>query len=288
MSQGKTMGRRLGIACIAAALLAGCSGGSESTSPGGGGAGPDGGLPDASGGAAGQGGGVGEMVSVPAAGNGSYRIDRTEVTRAAYALWLAANPSPEGQPTECAWNDSYEPEPQCMADTSVCQGDACSGHPQVCVDWCDAYAYCQGVGKRLCGKIGGGKIDFDDDYADASKSQWYNACSSGGTHAYCYGDTYANSTCNGTEYGAGSTVQVGSLEGCQSSEPSYAGVLDLTGNVLEWEDSSTTTTPIPEVPDPCRLRGGSYNLTDGLLSCENGFFDNRDVHHPDIGFRCCE
>ena len=48
-------------------------------------------------------------------------------------------------------------------------------HPIVWVDWCDAYAYCKGVGKRLCGAIGGGPVDFHTGYADTNQSQWYRA-----------------------------------------------------------------------------------------------------------------
>ena len=28
-------------------------------------------------------------------------------------------------------------------------------------------------------------------------------------------------------------------------------------------------------------------LGEGLLGCADGFFDNRDVRHADIGLRCC-
>jgi hypothetical protein len=57
------------------------------------------------------------------------------------------------------------------------------GPMQVCVDWCDAHAYCKPVGKRLCGKIGGGPNLYAD-YASASSSEWYRACSSGGSFTY--------------------------------------------------------------------------------------------------------
>jgi hypothetical protein len=38
-------------------------------------------------------------------------------------------------------------------------GAGSGNFPITNVDWCDAYAYCAGIGKRLCGKIGGGTLD---------------------------------------------------------------------------------------------------------------------------------
>jgi len=110
------------------------------------------------------------MVRLPQ----GYCIDTTEVTRAHYSAWLATTPSTALQIAECSWNTSFAPNPSCMTTASVCQSN-CSDHPQVCVDWCDAYSYCQAMGKRLCGKLGGGSNAFAD-YASASLSQWYSAC----------------------------------------------------------------------------------------------------------------
>ncbi len=160
----------------------------------------------------------------------------------------------------------------------------------VCVDWCDAYAYCKGVGKRMCGKIGGGANGYSPEYAnDASKSQWYNACSSGGVNQYPYGDSYVGSSCNGGGFEDPhvGTMAVGSMTGCQSSVSGYEGVYDLSGNVYEWEDScSGNTGPT----DRCRLRGGSNMSPSDSLDCGDPdvTYHTRDnVVYDSFGFRCC-
>jgi formylglycine-generating enzyme len=245
-------------------------------------------------------GGGPTMVRIP----GEYCVDSTEVTRSQYKAWLHTNPiavdlpSPacKGKVTDGGPNP-FTPDPVCMTHAAVCQeADAatgeCSNHPQVCVDWCDAYAYCKAMGKRLCGKIGGGANDFDD-HADATKSQWDNACSSGGRREYPYGDNYQAQTCNGYDNkpsgckhgGDCETRPVGSLGGCQSPSRGYAGVYDLSGNVWEWEDSCRGQ----DANDACRQRGGSLASSEDSLRC--GYNDTnaylRNEVRPVTGFRCC-
>jgi formylglycine-generating enzyme required for sulfatase activity len=170
---------------------------------------------------------------------GGYCVDRTEVTRAQYEAWLATSPSPAGQDPWCSWNTDFAPEATCMSKEDVCKGANCGNHPQVCVDWCDAYAYCKAVGKRMCGKIGGGAVPYWD-HSKKDISQWFNVCSSGGTKKYPYGDIYEPKTCNGWDASfSHTTVEVATLASCQPSTPGYAGVYDLSGNVTEWEDSCT-------------------------------------------------
>jgi sulfatase modifying factor 1 len=182
-----------------------------------------------------------------------------------------------------------------MGNSVVCQGESCGHHPQVCVDWCDAFAYCKGVGKRLCGKIGGGEYGYkkgvvaggplDDDSASATLSQWFNACSSGGKNAFPYGATFDGRQCNAIDKGVDTTVPVGSLPGCQSSVSGYAGVYDLSGNLQEWEDSCNGTTGDQ---DKCRVRGGAFlGRVDTFLRCNYGLHTNRGSGNGGTGFRCC-
>ncbi len=212
------------------------------------------------------------MVEMPE----GFCIDATEVTRAQYQQWLSTSPPTSGQPSECSWNDSYVPSCEWPVGAK-------ESHPVVCVDWCDAYAYCKGVGKRLCGKIGGGE-NGRDDYADATKSEWYAACSSGGTHVYAYGDVFSETVCNGLQAGHGGTVPVGSLAGCQSFETGYAGVFDMIGNVFEWENSCTARTG---PTDFCHVRGGSFHVGGGPCETIGDGDEDRNQRSYWLGIRCC-
>jgi hypothetical protein len=217
------------------------------------------------------------MVRLPE----GYCIDSTEVTRAQYQAWLDTSPSAAGQISGCTWKMSFVPSPICMS--LFCQS-GCDDHPQVCVTWCDAYAYCQGVGKRLCGKIGGGSTGFDD-YANASLSQWYNACASGGANkTYPYGNTYQGNYCNGQDDGLEpmTTTPVGSMTTCQSSVSGYQGVYDLSGNVGEWEDSCNGADQWAG----CRVRGGTPGADAVHLSCAYGI-DAPRRSGGGFGIRCC-
>ncbi|MBI5531736.1 MAG: SUMF1/EgtB/PvdO family nonheme iron enzyme [Deltaproteobacteria bacterium] len=217
---------------------------------------------------------------------GGYSIDATEVTRDQYNAWLGSKPASAGQPSFCAGNDTFEPdtatqETGCAPSTmpSGTQGN----YPVVCVDWCDAFAYCKAIGKRLCGKIGGGANDFGD-CANPATSQWFNACSSNGQNDFPYGDTYDGKLCNGNDNAGGSMLPVGSLAGCQSSVAGFEGVYDLSGNVLEWEDSCDAANG---AQDLCHNRAGASFNTPDYLRCDVDGSDKRGSHNGGIGFRCC-
>jgi sulfatase modifying factor 1 len=207
-----------------------------------------------------------KMVQLPA----GFWIDSTEVTRAQYAAWLATKPS-GGQPPECSWNTGFTPGCEWPP------GDK-GNHPVVCVDWCDAHAYCQGVGKRLCGKIGGGTLAVEE-RADATKSEWYYACSSAGQFDYPYGDDFDPTACNLVEASVDDTIPVASFPECQSSATGFEGVFDLCGNVSEWADACDESV--------CVQHDGSYGWTGSGALCRMSASWGRDKQTGGLGFRCC-
>lgn len=195
-----------------------------------------------------------------------FCVDTTEVTFAAYQAFVAAkNGDTSGQIPACAGNTSYVP-------TAVGSGSV----PVHDVDYCDAVAYCQWAGKRLCGKIGGGPLP-QSSFLDPSTNQWLYACSSGGSQTWPYGNAYVAGDCN-TDLDASGPAPVGTYPKCVGGFP---GVYDMVGNV--WElidglDSDAGTTLI---------FGAGYTTADPTFQCTTGYTVPIDDHASDIGFRCC-
>jgi sulfatase modifying factor 1 len=221
-----------------------------------------------------------------------YLVDSTEVTRAQYLAWIAMNPSTLQQDPWCAWNEDYGPALPDECPEISPPTDEDPERPVVCVDWCDAYAYCNGVGKRLCGKVGGGPASYGFP-ASASDSQWYNACSSSGQHVYPYGEDFDVIACCSSDNPASGCFQyacrpviAGSLAQCASTEPGYTGVYDMSANVGEWEDSCEAGVG---ENDACRLRGGSVVVFNHpqALRCDADGESWRSAVWYDTGFRCC-
>lgn len=281
------------IPTFAALALAGCLVSiDESRIPGGTGAGGH------ASGAGGHGGGAAcpaSMIEVPArdAGQPATCFDATEVTVAAYAAFVASSPALATLPALCAWKTSFSPKPTATTEPLA---------PATQVDWCDAYEYCASVGKRLCGKTGGGPGAFADG-TNASLSEWFNACTKGGTRAFPYGVNYVAAACVGADYDGDPGYQnttdvlrpVGEAKNCEGG---FQGLFGMSGNATEWEDSCQSSgdacaaDPAGGVAcDWCRARGGSYGRPPGGagagLSCSDSDNERRSARYDDMGFRCC-
>jgi formylglycine-generating enzyme required for sulfatase activity len=218
-----------------------------------------------------------DMVRLPE----GFCIDTTEVTRGQYQAWLETSPATDGQPTSCEANTDYTPSCSFTAGAD-------ENLPVVCVDWCDARAFCSAAGKRLCGHIGSGDGYPFDSYDDPTISEWHAACTSGGSYEYTYGNDLDTTICRSADaedYTTWGLGEAGSFTGCHSPEAAYAEVYDLSGNAAEWDNGCDGDAP----EDPCRIRGGSYQHNEHGLRCAMA----RDLRWPRtrqvaaVGFRCC-
>ena len=219
------------------------------------------------------------MVVAPIQGGGIYCIDATEVSYGQYQTFYNANVPTGSQDPFCTWNTNWTPAdnwPQPNGSTV----------PVSYVNWCQAAAYCKYVGRRLCGQIGGGSV-AQASYADFTKDQWFNACTAGGANVYPYGSAYKPTTCNGADIvdgGLPGPESYFSLESCLGGE---TGLLEMSGNVAEWEDACDASTGNI---DNCLVRGGSYEDHAQGLECNSGgtaVSQERSYQGSDVGFRCC-
>jgi hypothetical protein len=137
-----------------------------------------------------------------------YLIDARPVTMGEYWTAEQANGSLRSSSPHC---DGFQSEGYRVAWIGGTAYDACAGdlygsedgqfqpstswppepehelHTMMCIAWCDADAYCESVGKRLCAStaIQSWSIDGDDPnlpvHANATNSEWYSALTGGGT-----------------------------------------------------------------------------------------------------------
>lgn len=200
-----------------------------------------------------------------------FCIDRTEVTKVAYQRFLDASPPQSLNHAACAGNDftpngTWPPSP----------GDQ---RPVVNVDWCDAFAFCAWAEKRLCGAIGGGPVAPSDN-TKIAYSQWYYACTGGHQdQPQPYGVARELGRCNDSESGGTEVVGVLDNPGCEGGLPQ---LLDMVGNVHEWEDACDSELPTAR----CMIRGGDWFEKGATCGMSIGQA-RTDNTYSRFGFRCC-
>jgi formylglycine-generating enzyme required for sulfatase activity len=256
------------------------------------------------GGGAGEGGpgGPGEagacpddMTTVTVTGR-SFCVDRTEVSQRAYGAFVAAKGTDmDGQGELCSFNTSYaraaNTDP--LGCNTRLDPEGTPDLPVVCIDWCDAFAFCKWKGKRLCGSIGGGPTPFTGIYENGI-DQWMAACTARGP--FFYGPDYDPSRCNGGRIDdAGRTWDVGSQPRCSGGPD--GSIRDMIGNVGEFEDSCATADAAVPYLDFCVFRGGAAGNegtgAEKFLRCgsppDSGqvLLLRRYGGTDFVGFRCC-
>jgi formylglycine-generating enzyme required for sulfatase activity len=181
----------------------------------------------------------------------AFAIDRTEVTRAAYAACVAAR--------RC------KPVPS----TAAAPADADPRLPVTGVAWTDAQAFCKFAGGRLPTEIEWEKAARG---ADGREYPWGDALECARAN---WGNFDGEGPCAGQN--PGRPTPVGSYPTGSSAE----GVLDLGGNVWEWVADRYDEDPGRRV-----VRGGSccsYFVGPRAANRNAWAPEHRD---GDLGFRC--
>jgi formylglycine-generating enzyme required for sulfatase activity len=231
--------------------------------------------------------GDGVLARVDIVGGDCIWMDATEVTVEAYQGWIE-DPLVESvawEPTWCKWKTQRsdpvnDPNDLCAASIPAIHQPFALPKPIRCVDFCDAEAFCEYAGKRLC-------------YGVATSVQgprgvpreWLLACTNGFETVYPWGDDQAEGNCN-----------VSSVENCVDcdaygvgSEPlcrNSNGVADLLGNVAEWIFACNFIEPGQESnPSGCTIRGGGFD--EPLQACSSDTTLRNDSRRSNLGFRCC-
>jgi formylglycine-generating enzyme len=224
--------------------------------------------------------------------DGKYCIDATEITIEQFQEFLTvvkgsfAPYLPDGgecnavNPVPGDWGTQQNPY-----DGGPPLGAAAAGD----LNWCSVYAYCAYAGKRMCGKIGGGKGDLAN-VNDAVQSEWFNVCSHGDDklHTWSYGVTFDASTCriDTSPPEAGLPVPPESYPNCVGG---YPGVFDMSGNVAEWTNECALDDAGCAQQECCSVRTpGVGQSIGGYSECISSYQEARFVYVPfQFGGRCC-
>jgi formylglycine-generating enzyme required for sulfatase activity len=180
---------------------------------------------------------------------GAFCMDRAEVTVDAYAKCVASGKCVEA------------------GSDPACNGSSRPNHPVNCVSAKQALEYCASVGKRL-----------------PSEEEWELAARGAAGRKYPWGDAIPSAqVCWQREKSEG-TCEVGATQGGATPE----GIVDLTGNVLEWTSSKPCSYADPNLCKEGRVvRGGSWYAAQpsGLRTTRR--WDWPEFSRlPILGFRC--
>jgi hypothetical protein len=228
-----------------------------------------------------------------------YWIDKTEVTVQQYSQFLA---DPQAQtmnwPPVCTWkttpsNPAGDTSDSCAATISLSGEDDpfYRAKPIRCVDWCDAWAFCNWAGKNLCDGNSYDQIVTPQNHPDL----WGGACSSDAVQ-YVHGSMPVYAECNVGLDAGDCHLLVGQYVCAPTAVDSFprcaspSGAVDMIGNVAEWvlqcgdtPDDGGAEASVTQ----CQQRGGSFASSLTGSTCYAIANGPRQTRDRSVGLRCC-
>jgi serine/threonine-protein kinase len=195
----------------------------------------------------------------------SYWIDKTEITNRLYQLCMEAGACTKLTNTHSALREDY------FVNVAYAE------HPVIWVKWEQAEAYCKWAGRRL-----------------PTEREWEKAARGTDGRLYPWGSEPPNNTLLNYNLAVGDTVKVGSYP----TGASPYGVLDMSGNVVEWVSDfyypsyfpliyNPTVPPPPLGTSVHSLRSSSWAAPKSEARVTVRHFTNRsDGTYNNVGFRC--
>jgi formylglycine-generating enzyme required for sulfatase activity len=189
----------------------------------------------------------------------AFSIDRYEVTVGPYRRFVEAT----GHEPPSIWKD-YKPFGYPAPEDD---------HPVIDVNYFDAEAYCEWVGKRL-----------------PTEAEWEKAARGTDGRIWPWGNQLDLNRLNTEDSKRNWTTQVGHF--AQGASP--YGVYDMAGNAMEWTSSILQSYPgSARTIAPDRkfriLRGGSWGMpANPFARPAHRSYRLADLAQPDFGFRCAK
>ena len=202
----------------------------------------------------------------------AFWIDQTEVTNAQYSLCVEAGICE--QPSICKKGEPTYDDPEKV------------DHPVVCVDWQEAQTYCQWVGARL-----------------PTEAEWEYSFRGATGSIYPWGDEFDGSRLNYCDQNCSQShaderfndgYPLTSPVGIYPSGASWAGVLDMGGNVSEWVADWLGDYSQDALSNPLGPESGSEKMIKGCnwsfhpTYCRGAIRPSvsPDTRFDNLGFRC--
>ena len=210
---------------------------------------------------------------------GAFYLDQSPVTNAQFRRFVEASGHVTGAETaEEAWG--FDGENYRMISGLNWRNYDCEGrvqHPVVLVNWFDASAFANWIGKRL-----------------PTEAEWEKAAQGGIANDYPWGNVLPDGT---QSIFAAQPAKLPPTRPVGCYAPNAYGVFDMVGHVWQWCSDwfNEETYTISPHKNPCGPSSGSYKVRRGgawnviqafrLRSANRGAMDPA-ASAPNIGFRC--